>query len=567
MRRKIPMLQKSDARGTALPTADTQALAHDLRASIRGEVRFDEGSRALYATDGSNYRQVPIGVVLPRGVEDVTQTVALCRRYAVPLLPRGGGTGLAGQSCNTAVIIDMSKYMRAILEIDPGQKIARVQPGVVLDVLRDAAESSHLTFGPDPATHAQCTLGGMIGNNSCGTHSVMAGKTSENIETLDILTYDGLRLRVGKTSDEELAQIIREGGRRGDIYARLKALRDTYADIVRARFPNIPRRVSGYNLDQLLPENGFHVARALVGAEGTCVPVLEATMRLVSSPPARTLLVLGFSDAYIAADYGPEIMAHQPIALEGFDHILVENMRKKNLHPAEVALLPEGGGWLLVEFGADTPEACLEEAQRLIEQMRRKIHPPTIELFDQPKEAAKIWTVRESGLGATAIVPGEHHHWEGWEDAAVPPEKLGDYLRDYSRLVKSYGYTTALYGHFGQGCVHNRVDFDLASREGISTVRALMEEAADLVISYGGSISGEHGDGQARGELLPRMFGPEIMQAFRAFKALWDPQGRMNPGKMIDARRVDDDLRLGPGYKPVALATRLAFRSAVGGRL
>src|SRR5216683_2793737 len=236
MRQRLPMLQKSDARRAALPTADTQALAHELRASIRGEVRFDEGSRALYATDGSNYRQVPIGVVLPRGVEDVIQTVALCRRYAVPLLPRGGGTGLAGQSCNTAVILDMSKYMRAILEIDPGQKIARVQPGVVLDVLRAAAERSHLTFGPDPATHAQCTLGGMIGNNSCGTHSVMAGKTSENIETLDILTYDGLRLHVGKTSDEELAQIIREGGRRGDIYARLKALRDNYADLVRARW-------------------------------------------------------------------------------------------------------------------------------------------------------------------------------------------------------------------------------------------------------------------------------------------------------------------------------------------
>src|SRR5216683_1204715 len=515
MRQRLPMLQKSDARRAALPTADTQALAHELRASIRGEVRFDEGSRALYATDGSHYRQVPIGVVLPRGIEDVIQTVALCRRYAVPLLPRGGGTGLAGQGCNTAVIIDMSKYMRTILEIDPGQKIARVQPGVVLDVLRDAAERSHLTFGPDPSTHAQCTLGGMIGNNSCGTHSVMAGKTSENIETLDILTYDGLRLRVGKTSDEELAQIIREGGRRGDIYACLKALRDTYADLVRARFPNIPRRVSGYNLDQLLPENGFHVARALVGTEGTCVTVLEATVRLVSSPPARTLLVLGFSDAYIAADYVPEIMAHQPIALEGFDHILVENMRKT--------------------------------------------HPPTMKLFDQPEEAAKIWMVRESGLGATAIVPGEHHHWEGWEDAAVPPEKLGDYLRDYSRLVKSYGYTTALYGHFGQGCVHNRVDFDLASREGISKFRAFVEAATDIVVGYGGSISGEHGDGQARGELLPRMFGPELMQAFREFKATWDPEGKMNPGKLIDAYRLDEHLRLGAAYNPAQPATHFTF--------
>src|SRR6266478_5308034 len=249
MRQRLPMLQKSDARRAALPTADTQALAHELRASIRCEVRFDEGSRALYATDGSNYRQVPIGVVLPRGVEDVIQTVALCRRYAVPLLPRGGGTGLAGQSCNTAVILDMSKYMRAIREIDPGQKIARVQPGVVLDVLRAAAERSHLTFGPDPATHAQCTLGGMIGNNSCGTHSIMAGRTSDCVEELDVLLHDGTRFRVGATSEDEIARIVREGGRRGEIYSKLRALRDRYADLIRARFPKIPRRVSGYNLD------------------------------------------------------------------------------------------------------------------------------------------------------------------------------------------------------------------------------------------------------------------------------------------------------------------------------
>jgi Fe-S oxidoreductase len=252
-------------------------------------------------------------------------------------------------------------------------------------------------------------------------------------------------------------------------------------------------------------------------------------------------------------------MVHQPIALEGFDHVLVENMLKKNLHSAEVALLPEGSGWLLVEFGAETQEECLEQAQRLIEQMRHKTHPPTMKLFDQQKEAAKIWMVRESGLGATAIVPGEHHHWEGWEDAAVPPEKLGDYLRDYSRLVKSYGYSTALYGHFGQGCVHNRVDFDLISREGISKFRAFVEEATDLVVGYGGSISGEHGDGQARGELLPRMFGPELMQAFREFKATWDPEGKMNPGKMIDAYRLDEHLRLGASYNPAQPATHFAF--------
>ncbi len=559
MRHILPMLKESDTRRPQTAPVDAQALAHELRASISGEVRFDAGSRALYATDGSNYRQVPIGVVIPTNVEDVIQTVALCRRYHAPLLPRGGGTSLAGQTCNTAVVLDMSKYMRTIIEINPEQKIARIQPGLVLDALRTAAEHYHLTFGPDPATHAQCTLGGMIGNNSCGTHSVMAGMTSENIEALDILTYDGLRMRVGKTSDEELEQIISEGGRRGDIYMQLKALRDRYADLMRERFPNIPRRVSGYNLDQLLPENGFHVARALVGTEGTCVTVLEAAVHLVYSPPARTLLVLGFSDAYIAADHVPEIMAHQPIALEGFDLTLIENMRKKNLNLAEITLLPEGGGWLLVEFGSDTMEESVYRARKLMEQMQHEEHPPAMKLFDHPQEAAKIWLVRESGLGATTSVPGEPHHWEGWEDAAVPPEKIGSYLRDYSRLLKKYDYTSALYGHFGQGCVHNRVDFDLTSREGIKKFRAFIEEAADIVVGYGGSISGEHGDGQARAELLPKMYGPELMQAFRAFKTIWDPDGKMNPGKVVDAYLLDENLRLGSAYNPAHPETHFKF--------
>ena len=259
---------------------NAEALAKELQTRIRGEVRFDDGSRALYATDGSNYRQVPIGVVIPRSVEDVIQTVATCRLFGAPLLARGGGTSLAGQCCNVVVVMDMSKYMHDIIEINQAKNIARVQPGIILDVLRNAAEQYHLTFGPDPATHAWCTLGGMIGNNSCGTHSVMAGMTADNVEELDILTYDGVRMRVGKTSDEELKRIINAGGRRGEIYAKLKALRDKYADLVRERYPNIPRRVSGYNLDQLLPENGFHVARALIGTEGTCVTVLEATVNL-----------------------------------------------------------------------------------------------------------------------------------------------------------------------------------------------------------------------------------------------------------------------------------------------
>src|SRR5205085_1787713 len=311
---------------------DSAALAAALRREIKGEVRFDNGSRALYATDASNYRQVPIGVVMPRDANDAIATVALARKFGAPILARGGGTSLAGQCCNIAVVMDMSKYMHHILELNPTTKRARVQPGCVLDDLRAAAEQYHLTFGPDPSTHNHCTLGGMIGNNSCGVHSVMAGKTEDNVEELDILTYDGMRMRVGQTSEVELERIISAGGRRGEIYRRLKALRDTYADVIRQRYPDIPRRISGYNLPQLLTENGFHVARALVGSEGTCVTVLAATVRLVDSPPERVLLVIAYDDIYQCADHVPDIMAHKPIGLEGINDLLVEYTRRKGIN-------------------------------------------------------------------------------------------------------------------------------------------------------------------------------------------------------------------------------------------
>lgn len=548
-------LSQDDARGQR----EVRALERELRKKVRGEVRFDPGSRALYATDSSNYRQIPVGVVLPRSAQDIVATVGACHRYGIPILSRGGGTSLAGQTCNVAVVMDMSKYMNHVLAVDPERKQARVQPGVVLDDLRSAAERYHLTFGPDPATHNHCTLGGMIGNNSCGTHSVMAGMTSDNIDELEILTYDGLRLRVGQTSEEELARIINEGGRRGEIYARLKALRDTYASLIRERFPDLPRRVSGYALDQLLPEKGFHVARALVGTEGTCVTILEATTRLVSSPPARVLLVLGYPDAYSAADRVPQILAHKPIGLEGFDAHLIDNMRKKQLQPENLKLLPAGGGWLLVEFGADSEQEASEQARELMEELQHGGQAPAIKLFTQAEEAGRIWSVREAALGASVFVPGEPLAWEGWEDAAVPPDKLGSYLRDLHALLDKYGYDTALYGHFGQGCVHSRIDFDLTSQEGIKTFRSFMERAADLVVSYGGSLSGEHGDGQSRAELLPKMYGPELVKAFGEFRAIWDADGKMNPGKVVDPYRLDQNLRLGTTYNPPRWRTHFQF--------
>jgi len=538
---------------------DASALEAALRRHLRGEVRFDSGSRAVYATDGSNYRQVPIGVVVPRDKEDVLATVALCRDHRAPLLARGGGTSLAGQCCNAAIVMDFSKYMASILEIDPARRIARVEPGVVLDNLRAAAEKHHLTFAPDPATHDRCTIGGMIGNNSCGVHSIMAGKTDDNIEALEVLTYDGQRLHVGATNAEVFDRFVREGGRRAQIYSGLKSLADRCGEQVRRQFPNIPRRVSGYNLNHLLPENGFHVARALVGSEGTCVTILEATCRLVESPPARVLLVIGWPDVYICADHVPQIMEHRPIGLEGFDDIVVNASRHKGINLDAIAMLPEGCGWLMVEFGADTAAEAEAQARNLMETLERSAAPPHMRMFTDQQQARRIWDVRESSLGVTAHVPGEPLRWEGFEDSAVGPDKLGAYLRDLRKLMQDHHFDGSFYGHFGHACVHTRMDYDLESAEGIRKFRRFMEEAADLVVRYGGSISGEHGDGQSRGELLPKMFGPELMQAFRDFKSLWDPDWKMNPGKLIDPYRLDENLRLGAGYDPWQPETHFKF--------
>ena len=549
---------------------DAESLATALRSQISGDVCFDPSARALYATDGSNYRQVPIGVVVPRDTDDVIATVALCREYGAPLLCRGGGTSLAGQCCNVAVVLDFSKYMNGILEIDPVRRVARVQPGVVLDNLRSAAEKHHLTFAPDPATHDRCTLGGMIGNNSCGVHSVMAGKTDDNIEALEILTYDGVRLRVGENLIQAYGgadALVRQGrpevpGRSSDrvdqIRTSLKTLAQDYGALVRERFPNIPRRVSGYNLNYLLPENNFNVARALVGSEGTCVTILEATCRLVESPRERVLLVVAYPDIYQCADRVPEIMAHKPIGLEGFDDLLVGYTRKKGINSEGLALLPEGGGWLVVEFGANTAAEAESQAASLMQTLDRSPNPPNMRLCNK-QQAKRVWEVRESALGVTSHVSGEPFNWEGWEDSAVAPEKLGGYLRDLRKLFAAYNYRGSLYGHFGHGCVHTRINFDLQSKDGIAKFRKFMEEATDLVVSCGGSISGEHGDGQARGELLSKMFGPELVQAFREFKAIWDPDWKMNPGKLIEPNKLDENLRLGVNYAPWQPETHFKF--------
>ncbi|MHB8652399.1 MAG: FAD-binding and (Fe-S)-binding domain-containing protein [Terriglobia bacterium] len=536
--------------------ADAHALETELRKNVRGEVRFDRGSRALYSTDASNYRQVPIGLVIPRDEDDVIATVAACRRFGAPVLPRGAGTSLAGQSCNVAVVLDFTKYMNRVIELDARQRIARVQPGVVLDNLRSHAEIHRLTFGPDPATHNRCTLGGMIGNNSCGTHSLLAGKTVDNVEELDILLYDGTRMKVSSTTDGELQSIISQGGRRAEIYQGLREIRDTCAPLVREKYPRIPRRVSGYNLDELLPENGFNVARALVGTEGTCVTVLAARLKLIDSPQQRALVGIGYADTFLAADAVPEVLEFGPIGLEGFDGSMADALKKKGAPGLD--LLPKGGGFLLVEFGSNDAGETEQRAERMMQALKRGPGAPNMRLYSKA-EARAVWHVRESGPRAAAFSPGAPMRWEGWDDAAVAPEKLGAYLRDLRKLLDEFGYQAAFYGHFGHGCIHMQVSFDLQSEPGIRKFAEFLDRAADLVISFGGSLSGEHGDGQARAALLPKMFGPELMQAFRKFKTLWDPDGKMNPHKVVDAYSPVENLRLGADYHPAQPKTHFTF--------
>jgi len=539
---------------------DTFAAAADLekelKREVKGEVRFDRGSRALYATDGSNYRQIPIGLVLPRDEEDVVAAVAACRKFGAPVLPRGAGTSLAGQCCNVAVVLDFTKYMNRVLELDAERKFARVQPGVVLDALRNRAEAHQLTFAPDPSSHNRCTIGGMVGNNSCGAHSLLGGKTVDNVEELRILLYDGSQMTVGATSESELERIIAQGGRRGGVYDALRKIRDQYAVLIRTRFPKIPRRVSGYNLDDLLPENGFHVARAVVGTEGTCAIVLEAKVKLIHSPQHRVLVGLGYEDAFHAADHVPEILEFGPIGLEGFEGSIIHGLRMKGAPNLE--LLPPGGGFLLVEFGADDAQEANNAALRLMERLKNVSPPPSMRLYSAG-EAKLVWQIREAGPRAAAFAPGAPAEWEGWDDSAVAPEKLGGYLRDIRSLMNEYQYRGAFYGHFGHGCVHMRTTFDLESETGIRHYGEFIERAADLVVAYGGSLSGEHGDGQSRAALLPKMFGPELVEAFGKFKRAWDPENKLNPHKVVDAYLPTENLRLGVDYRPLKPETHFQF--------
>ena len=528
---------------------DSCALGHRLKRKLKGDVDFGVNARTLCGTPGSTCYATPLGVVKPRDIEDVLETVGLCRHFGAPITCRRCDGSRQGHCA--AVIIDFSKYMNRVLGIDSRRKLARVQPGIVHANLQEAASKFHLTFGPGPASHKGCTIGGMIGNNSCLHSQMTGGRTIHNIEMLTLLLYDGTQMSVGITKDRELEQIIRAGGRRGEIYSRLKKLRDSYAQLNSNRCPGVARRVTGYNLHELLPEKGFHVARALVGSHGTCASVVDATLNLVHCPPERSLLVLGYPEIFQAGDHLAEVTAAGPVGLEALDSKCVFARSKGDLQVNHMALLPEGPCFLLVEFGGDTRPESVATARKLMSQLKRQPAPPSMKLICDKEQEQQIWNFREFVLAAPFSTPGQAERWEGSEDLAVPPDKIGPYLRDLGKLFAKYHYPGSLHGHFGHGCIHTRINFGLHT--GVKRWHSFLNETSELVIKYGGSFSTETVDGKARAEFLSEMFGPELIRAFEEFKSIWDPDWKMNPDQ------VPLPYRYGPVFHPTKRKTRFRF--------
>ncbi|WP_231335770.1 FAD-binding and (Fe-S)-binding domain-containing protein [Actinomadura graeca] len=523
--------------------------ARRLDAALPGVFRAGLTVRTAYSSDASIYRRVPAAVAEPRTVDDLARILGLAEEENLSVTPRGGGTSIAGNSIGSGIVVDTSRHLRRIHSIDPEARTAVVEPGVILDDLRAAAGRYGLTFGPDPSSHSRCTLGGMIGNNACGSHSVAWGITSANVEALRMLLPDGRELAAGRGTSGDVA-----------VDAELRRLRDAHPGHLRKELGRFSRQVSGYGLHHLLPENGFDVAKALVGAEGTCGLVTEATVKLVPVPKARALAVLGFPDVFVAAEVAPFAAESGALTVEGMAADLLTALRQQPGRADAGSDLPSGGGWLYCEVGGETVAAARDAAHALAESVRERVPETTSVVVDDPVRMRALWWIREAGSGIVTRLPDGGEAWPGWEDSAVPPSRLAGYLRELYVLMSGHGLRGVPYGHFGEGCLHLRVDFGLDEPSGVAGYRAFVEDAAQLVLSHGGTVSGEHGDGFARSELLAAMYTPEVLRAFAAFKAVFDPGRRLNPGVIVDPASLDAGLRPGPGRDALAITPVHALR-------
>ena len=522
-----------------MTTAAPAELAAALRAAGLAEIDTATRRRAEYSSDASNYRVVPTVVAFPRHADEIVAALEVGRQLGVPIVPRGGGTSIAGNSVGTGVVLDLSRHLNHVVSVDDEQRTAVVEPGTVLDSITAAAAPHGLRFGPDPSTHSRATIGGAIGNNACGSRALRYGRTADNVVELDVVTGGGTRFRARRADSPPGSEV-----------ARLTALIGAHLATVRTEFGRFTRQVSGYSLEHLLPENGADVAKFLAGTEGTLALTLRATVRLVTAPKATALTVLGYADMAAAAEAVPALLPHQPVALEGIDSRLVDVVRTRR-GSAAVPDLPRGGGWLFVETAGDTSAAARDAATRLVADAA---------CLDSAVitggQAAALWRIREDGAGLGSRTPAGAPAWPGWEDSAVPPDKLPGYLRELTALMARHELDGLMYGHFGDGCIHVRIDFPLRDRPRV--LREFMQDAAQLAVGYGGSMSGEHGDGRARGELLPAMYSAEAIGLFSAVKRIFDPGDLLNPGVIVAPAPLDADLRV-PAARPLRRGLGFAY--------
>jgi len=530
--------------------SDPKVLVDALARAGVAEVDASSRRRAEYSSDASNYRVVPTAVAYPRDADEVVAALAVARELGAPVTARGAGTSIAGNAVGPGLVLDLSRHLNRVVAVDPEARTARVQPGVILDELTAAVAGHGLRFGPDPSTHGRATIGGSIGNNACGSRALRYGRTADNVVALDVLTSAGGRLDARRFGRAGL-------GAAGPLGEALDRLVAGQLGLIRTEFGRFTRQVSGYSLEALLPENGADLARFLVGTEGTLGVVVEATVRLVEAPAAVALAVLGYPDLPTAAEAVPGIRRHEPVALEGMDARLVDVVRARRGASA-VPELPRGGGWLLVETSGATEAAAVAAARRLAADAGCL---DAAVVTGAPARA--LWRIREDGAGLGTRTPADAPAWPGWEDAAVPPERLGGYLREFSALLAAHRLDGLIYGHFGDGCVHVRIDFPFGYRRDTKPFRDFVLAAADLVAAYRGSMSGEHGDGRARGELLERMYSPGALALFGAVKHIFDPGDLLNPGILVNPAPVDADLRV-PAARPLRGALGYAYPHDAG---
>jgi len=534
---------------------DVRRLAKALESEVRGSIGADVRTRALYAADASNYRDVPDLVVVPADREDLATAVTLTAAAGAPVTMRGGGTSMAGNAIG-GVVIDASRHVNRILAIDGDARTAIVEPGVVLTDLLAAAAPLGLAFGADPSSASRATLGGMIANNACGAHSVAWGTTADNVTSLDVLLADGTSCTVNSVGNRE--ELSSGPGREGELHRQLQAFVDRHELAIRRRFGQFTRQISGYALHRLLPENSYDVTGLLCGSEGGFATTLQATLSLTPLPAAKVLCVLGFGDSISSADCVPVVLRHDPLTMESINVDLVDRLPAEVRAAAIEAGLPEGRAWLLVEMGGEDQVSAQVAAEKMLEELRDSGSPATASLVTDLGAQRVLWRCRTDAAGLATRRADGAEAWGGWEDAAVPPARLGDYLRGLDELLGRHGYSGAFYGHFGEGCMHMRIDFDLLSRTGLAVYREFVEQATDLVVSLGGSVSGEHGDGRARSELLGRMYGADGVRLLTEMKDIWDPGRVMNPHVIVDPPAVDAGIRHdGPAKdrKPLTLFT------------